>query len=526
MKLTLLLCVALVDPAPNLFDAAKHGHIAAFEKLTAQQINQPHPSGDTLLSAAARYDQHDLIRILVDGGADHSAVDTNGNSALHHAVHHRNYASAQVLLAAGADPDARNDLERTPLIVAAHQGQVPMARLLLDHGADLETFDLFLETPFLAAAKRGRTHMMRFLLARGADSQVTDSFSAGVVDYAHLLRQIDVQVMLAEFKRVRLANPVKPSTAYDTPDLFQAILDENPKALRALPNAREQLNQPVPGWGHPLAFAFEQGTPAMIDLLIELGADWRSATKNPGDLWINSVRYQNWNMMRLLLNQGANPNHISAAGNTALRVAVRANEPTLIGWLQENGATLCGRTKTGKAIHIKNGSTLKAMRKAVDKAVIAPNRASDRCEPLGDIYTVGCEEITPPRFTSKVPPHFPSLAKGQGVTAAVMVSAILHSNGDITDITPLGAGNDWAYGFEIEAAKALRQWKFQPATHQGKAIDVRMTLKIDFALQRNQVRKKGRDHRVTSVSDLSVARRSYLRTLFNKRRATVAKNAG
>ncbi len=526
MILTLLLCAALVDPAPNLFDAAKQGHIASFQKLTASQLNQPHPSGDTLLSAAARYDQHHLIKTLIDGGADHSVVDKNGNSPLHHAAHHGNTISAQILLAAGANPNARNDLERTPLISAAHQGQVPMARLLLDHGADLETFDLFLETPFLAAAKRGHTHMMRFLLARGADSQVTDSFNAGVLDYAHLLRQADVPVMLAEFKRVRLANPVEPSATYHTPDLFQTIIDENTKALRASPNAREQLNQPVPGWGYPLAFAFEQGTPAMIDLLIELGADWRLASENPGDLWINSVRDQNWNMMRLLLKQGADPNHISAAGNTALRVAIRAGDPTLIDWLLENGATSCGRTKTGKAIHIKNGSSLKAMRKAADKAVITPIHASERCEPLGGLYTVGCRDITPPRFTTKVPPEFPSLASGQGITAAVVVSAILHRNGDITDITPLGTGNDWAYGFEIEAAKALRQWRFEPATHQGKAIDVRMTLKIDFALQRNQVRKKGQTHRVTSITDLSVARRSYLRSLFNKRRAAQAKTEG
>lgn len=526
MILTLILCAALADPVPNLLNAAKRGHVAVFQKLTAAQINAPDPSGDTLLSAAARYDQHELVKMLLDAGADHRAVDKNGNTALHHAVRQRNTTTANILLSAGANPNVRNDLERTPLIEAAHQGQIPTARLLLDHGADLETFDLLLETPFLAAAKRGHWHLVRFLLARGADSQVTDSFNAGVLDYANLLRQADVQVMLADFKRIRLAGPIEPSATYHTPDLFQAILDENRAALNALPNARELLNRPIPGWGYPLAFAVAEGTPAMVETLIALGADWRSATQHPGDLWVDTVRAQNWAMMRLLLKQGADPNHMTAAGNTALRVAIRANNPVLIDWLQENGATLCGHSKAEKEIHVKNGDSLKAMRKAADKAVLAPISAGAPCEPLGGVYTVGCGDITPPRFTTKVPPAYPSLAADQGLSAAVVVSAVLHANGDITDITPVGAGNDWAYGFEIEAAKALRQWRFQPATHQGQAINARMTLKIDFVRQKGQAGKDRKYQRVDALTDLSVVRRSYLRALYNKRLAASSKNEG
>jgi ankyrin repeat protein len=60
----------------------------------------------------------EIVRVLLDHGADASATQGGGATALHTAAFTRNAELAHLLVAAGADPDARTDDGGTPRAMA------------------------------------------------------------------------------------------------------------------------------------------------------------------------------------------------------------------------------------------------------------------------------------------------------------------------------------------------------------------------------------------------------------------------
>ena len=68
-------------------------------------VNLTNSSGDTLLILAAYHTHPELVRALLERGADHSRVNDRGQTALAAAVFRQDADSVRLLLAAGADPD-------------------------------------------------------------------------------------------------------------------------------------------------------------------------------------------------------------------------------------------------------------------------------------------------------------------------------------------------------------------------------------------------------------------------------------
>lgn len=105
-------------------------------------------------------------------------------------------------------------------------------------------------------------------------------------------------------------------------------------------------------------------------------------------------------------------------------------------------------------------------------------------EPQGDtIARVGEVGVEPPVFTKKVQPKYPERAIKIRLQGYVILEAILRKDSSVDDIKVLRGLGKGKFGFEEEAAAALRKWEFLPGKVNGKPADVRMTLKIDFVLQ-------------------------------------------
>jgi ankyrin repeat protein len=136
------------DPELDLFDAAALGRIDRLTELLDADpdsdrdvVNAWAPDGFTALSLAAFFGQPRAVALLVERGADVSAVSRNAMEvqALHAATAARNADAVTILLEAGADPDARQHGGWTPLAAARHAGQDAIAEILLAHGADPST---------------------------------------------------------------------------------------------------------------------------------------------------------------------------------------------------------------------------------------------------------------------------------------------------------------------------------------------------------------------------------------------------
>jgi TonB family protein len=88
-------------------------------------------------------------------------------------------------------------------------------------------------------------------------------------------------------------------------------------------------------------------------------------------------------------------------------------------------------------------------------------------------------EVTPARMISSVPPTYPAMAKSQHVAGNVRVDALVDANGRVITMKVV-AGPSLLHQAAMDA---LRQWKYQPATLNGKPVPMHLTVTIQFRLQ-------------------------------------------
>ena len=117
--------------------------------------------GDTALHIAAAAYQPEIVRQLIDAGADVHAKNRHGDEPLHAAavgspgssigIRRRRSACIVALIAAGADPNAVNKRGVSPLHVAVRTRSAAAVRTLLEHGADPNAKNKSGSTPMLLA---------------------------------------------------------------------------------------------------------------------------------------------------------------------------------------------------------------------------------------------------------------------------------------------------------------------------------------------------------------------------------------
>ncbi len=88
-------------------------------------------------------------------------------------------------------------------------------------------------------------------------------------------------------------------------------------------------------------------------------------------------------------------------------------------------------------------------------------------------------DVKQARLISSVPPSYPALAKNQHVAGDVRVDALIDASGRVTTMKVVSGPTL----LHQAAMDALRQWKYQPATLNGNAVPMHLTVTIQFRLQ-------------------------------------------
>ena len=99
-------------------------------------------------------------------------------------------------------------------------------------------------------------------------------------------------------------------------------------------------------------------------------------------------------------------------------------------------------------------------------------------EPRGPIE-VGGDVVAPVRFHAPRP-LYPEIARTTRTQGTVIVQAIIDKQGNVTDIKVL---KGLPMRLTEAAVEAVQQWKFKPATLNGKPVDVYYNLTVTFHLQ-------------------------------------------
>jgi protein TonB len=92
--------------------------------------------------------------------------------------------------------------------------------------------------------------------------------------------------------------------------------------------------------------------------------------------------------------------------------------------------------------------------------------------------TVG-GDVKTAKLLKSIPPVYPAFAKTQHVSGDVKVDALIDAAGHVTTMKIVSG----PAMLHQAAMDALRQWKYQPATLDGKAVPMHLTVTIQFRLQ-------------------------------------------
>jgi ankyrin repeat protein len=129
------------DQNKEFIKAAKSGNA---DRLRALLENDPNliravdSDGSTALHCATWKGHQDVVKFLLDAGADVNAHNNNehwGTTPLHAAAHANQAAIAQMLIESGADVKARDKEGRTPLDHTEFHKAKASAKVLQNNGA-------------------------------------------------------------------------------------------------------------------------------------------------------------------------------------------------------------------------------------------------------------------------------------------------------------------------------------------------------------------------------------------------------
>jgi TonB family protein len=89
-------------------------------------------------------------------------------------------------------------------------------------------------------------------------------------------------------------------------------------------------------------------------------------------------------------------------------------------------------------------------------------------------------KTTQPKVLYKVEPQYTEEAKTAKVAGSVLLNLVVDENGNAQDIQVARSLDE---GLDQNAIQAVRQWRFSPATEDGKPVALPVKIEVNFRLQ-------------------------------------------
>lgn len=343
------------------------------EEAVSRRINN---DGCTVLHLAADGGHIDVVKFLVERGADLAAIDMEGRTPLVCAIKHdlsslrlvetllsyeitlgiatdrdlaltkavetRNADIIKLLLENGADVNHKGKDGLTPLISSmVSRCPLNIIETLFTHGADFSAADGFQQTPLYWAAYSERIDYLRLLLEKGADRTECRKDGGTPLHAAALAGFLEAMKLLLgdEMNPKKAPNDASASgpensANFDivdregcTPLMLAVIHSHNDKYVKIVSLLLERGADPngsSEGYkGRPLLYiASKKGAAGIMKLLIDHGATIDVRSKKGSTPLHVATKWRRKKAVKLLLQEGANIDAKNDEGMTALDLAM------------------------------------------------------------------------------------------------------------------------------------------------------------------------------------------------------------
>ncbi|KAL2830949.1 ankyrin repeat-containing domain protein [Aspergillus pseudoustus] len=340
-----------------LFKAVVAGRLSTVRLLldAGAAVNARASGDDTPLMAAASSGHDEVVMLLLERGADRTALNYSDRPVLSYALEGGCGIAIIELLLETTPKDLLDEMDEggpTPLGLAAQSGNIPAAKQLLAAGATLEAGGRS-DTPLRVAIEAEEEEMVRFLLDAGADVNETPGQYAPLplaadlgldrilalllergADPTFVLPWGDVPIDNAihghHYRCAKLLLDAGALTSYrtETDDdpvnmLYPLIIMDDDMAI---PIAEKlAISEDNHYRGKALLWAARDGNRRIVELSLENGADIEvgAALDPPITPLMIAAMNGHGQIVKLLLQRGANAYFADINGLTALAVAAQ-----------------------------------------------------------------------------------------------------------------------------------------------------------------------------------------------------------
>ncbi len=295
--------------------------VAHLIETDPKSVNTPDQSGMRPLHYAVASGRKDIVRLLVDHGADLDAPDPQGMAPLLEAIAHRNADCTRLLIEHGAnvnvvDPagwtpahevvqlrgsellhllcEHKADLSAhigrqpfggcTPLHIAVDNRDPVSVRYLLQQGAPVDAKDAKGRTALHWAAACGDTGIGEMLLDKGAEANATDRRGFTSLDYAVRDKHIAIAALLRNHDGKEAPSPDLSGHAEEDMHICYGYLNAGTYLLRpGSPSLSPTKSFTVEMWVDAWALPTRQGGPAS-----------RATARSPAPTRSSSARTACW----------------------------------------------------------------------------------------------------------------------------------------------------------------------------------------------------------------------------------------
>uniref|UniRef100_A0A672SSI3 Ankyrin repeat and KH domain-containing protein 1-like n=1 Tax=Sinocyclocheilus grahami TaxID=75366 RepID=A0A672SSI3_SINGR len=333
-----------------LMEAASAGHVEVSRVLLEYGAGINTHSNEFKESALtlACYKGHlDMVRFLLEAGADQEHKTDEMHTALMEACMDGHVEVARLLLDSGAQVNMPADSFESPLTLAACGGHVELAALLIERGANLEEVNDEGYTPLMEAAREGHEEMVALLLAQGAninaqteetqETALTLACCGGFLEVADFLIKAGADIELG----------------CSTP-LMEAAQEGHLELVKYLLAAGANVHATTATGDTALTYACENGHTDVADVLLQTGADLEHESEGGRTPLMKAARAGHLCTVQFLISKGANVNRATANNDhTVVSLACAGGHLAVVELLLAHGADPTHRLKDGSTMLIE-----------------------------------------------------------------------------------------------------------------------------------------------------------------------------
>ncbi|KAJ9587146.1 hypothetical protein L9F63_019334, partial [Diploptera punctata] len=288
----------------------------------------------------------DIVKLLIEHGADKMTSDRDGNTLLHCAANHSGIDIINQLLDAGIYVDVRNSKEQTPLHLSLYNGKCAVMKYLVENGADLKACDNEGNTLLHSAAKHSGIDTIKYLLDSGMNINDTNKKNQTVAHLAVHHEKCEVfKYLVDNGADLRLCdnegNTLLHSAAkHGSIDTIKYLLDSG---MNVNDTNRKMQTAAYLACYHDKCEVFKY--------LVDNGADLRLCDDNNGNTLLHyAAMCGSIDIIKYLLDSGMNINGTNKLMQTAAYFTLYYDKCEALKYLVENGADLRICDKKGNTL--------------------------------------------------------------------------------------------------------------------------------------------------------------------------------